>query len=701
MHEEEVSYSIKLKLALQYYDETYEDVLFIVLEDIHILMGENWTKKLSQFPADGWKHIHLCCTVHSVEQNNHVNAGTWSISVIPVNYLQLQEKKEVINRMYLRHSKELSPSSIDALCKKTVSGYPLYLTLVLRSMLLLDENSFDELRLYIKDKGARSGVRIAESLTYYIETIPKDIDLLYDFLYEQSIKKADKLLIERIWGLISLTTFGLREQDLKEIITRCFDDCELEFYYVFHYVSYLLSIDHLGRYSLNNKVHVKNEDLNDLNNALINYIQSLARDDVIRKNELPILYASRLKIKECLTELSIYHSYSLENQTAFKILVNKYYNDLFNEISIINFNDLREMELVSNLTFSFSQLTFFGDDCFKLVNLVVSKCMETEDVDLNLGYKCGIFTSSAIVAKKTNHIEQARLWNVSAKHYLSKMKKINIPTVNPEISSISKALILHLEIMSDLQRARKCLDYGLSESLCLFILYSVKEKIDSFYHEMNQNSLGNIIIAISGILNSLFLYHELMGDLLRQKGDSESAIAHYIIAEDIERSIDEVPSKNHAAVLVKIGVIYEKSGNADKALQYYQLSYDDLVQINNSLNENEIESNIALTLGRIAGALKLLGDYKKAYQSLNNAAAVFEKIYKKVFSIESAGDYATCLFKIGELAYDTGEWIEEGQTAVLRASQIMYAIAKKTQDEMWMENLNFCIKLYIKLGGKL
>ena len=698
----EASYRIKLRSALQYFDRKDERKLFVVLEDMHLLFGRNWTKILLQFPMEAWNNIYLCGTVDMIDQEEEVNTGMLEVSIIPVNYLQMEEKRDVINMMYARWAKELPQGAVSALCNKKASGYPTYLALVVSSMLQFEERDWKETRVHNPDIDTNAGDRIAFALTQYIDDLPGDLDQLYRYLYDRCKGRADGLLIENIWGLIDATIFGLDERNLKEAVLRNEKFNEFEFYHSFYYMSFLLTKDHVGRYTTNNRVDRSGSLSEGYRDNLIDYLSTLPGDDPARLNELPYLYASRSRMNDCLTELFKSRDNSLERQMALSKLMDDYGDELISEVSKMDLSDYQNMEKLCGIMEQvFSGMACKNQKSYILAELLTSKCDEIEDSDINMTHKHLVYYYSSEVARKTGHRDNAGKWKNLARKYMNRMKNISLPTGTDEIDTMFNVVKLHLEVLGELDRTRKCLDMEMPESLCMYALKGVKEKIDQIMDKLNNSSIRKIVISAIHLLESLSRYYELMGDLLMRTGDLKAAKECYILAEDTANSAFEGPSLGHALCLEKIGVVCGKEGNPAEALNYYRRAYEELVQADDAYNNEEFESDFALAICRIAEASGELGDYQEAYRCLKKACGIFEKIYNQSHSLQSAQDWAVCLFKIGELARTAGEWTSEGRESAKQAMLIMFSIYKKTQDPEWEDNLKICLVLYEDLGGKL
>lgn len=619
----EISATLKLSRALEVYEETYKDELFIVIEDIDKLMGDKWIKVLLNFPITDGNNIHLIFSARSIKQirnDNVVNTlSALNIAEIPVDFLNNMEKREIIKKLCFRYDKELSRNSIEVLCNKQLSGYPLYLMLILRSMLLLDQKDFLELKKNISSDINSPGNIIEESLKCYLSIIPDDLSQLYEFLYKFYSSKINNELLDQILTLLIKTTYGLRENDLKNILVERCGWSELDFYYVIHFVSPLISIDYYDRLSLSTLTAYQDSRISNIDNKLIEYLETLSLSDVVRENELPYLYAANDRMKDCIKELISGSIWSYEKHSVFYKILQDYGDSFVYTISKMDFDNKIQLDMLNRVSFAISSYRY-PKDISKFLTLftecISEKCVNTESNDYNVAYKYSLMSCTSLIEKNMNHFEQANEMEKNAKIFFSMMQQVKLPHSVDEMSGIFEIVKLHLQIMEDLKKARKSFDNNLPEELCKYILSSIEEKFNEIFSISLKQLFGDNIILLFGIKNSYAIYYELLGDLMIHKNDIEKAMKFYIICEAIESCDLEIYSKNHAVFLLKIGKMKEKQGELDEAIRYYLTAYEEYLQLEDILDSEMITSEISLTICHIANVYVLKKNYSLAYCSL-------------------------------------------------------------------------------------
>lgn len=700
---QERSSADKLREALLIYNKTCADDLFIVIEDIEKQLGPDWPRELLQLPTGSWRNIHWCGTAAFLDSQDEIVMDLADIVQIPVDYLDIVEKEKMATRMFCSRDKELAVSTMNVLCNRQLSGYPFYLNVVLQSMLLLDEADISELYQQAGSKES-AGDRIAVALTAFVRSIPDDLHEMLQFIFRWFLAKTDKDLSGRILSLISHTRFGLREKDLKVVLEKYFGESELDFYFVFHYLLLMMKADHISRYTLNSHGISLEVPEFDLSEELIGYLETLPDDDVVRCNELPFLYASQSRMEDCLRGLADFHEWSSERQMVFLMILEKYGTSFLQEMSRLDITDQGTLEKTAWLISSISRIRYpaaYEERIRELTDTLSAKCQELEDDPVRWTMQYSIMTCISDMAERAGLGRNNRCLREAASVYFEKMQGISLPQEASFMEDIFDKAKVHLQIMELLKKARKSLDENLPDELCDYILNSAEKLFRRLFRERDDRSSMNGLFIVPGIMSSLAMYHELCGDLWTRKNDREKALEHYIAAESLETVENNGSCVNHATFLVKIGKNLEDDGCLDEAMSFYRRAYGEYRQAIDSLDLTKDKSAVPLCVCRIAGILQKQGEYRKAYEYLKNACASFEKMYRETQSIQSTCDYAICLYKIGELAKEAAQWIEEGRSYVWKAACIMAQIAKNIQSDEWMENMVICVKLYQKLGGKL
>lgn len=687
----------RLKEALQTYDETVEDDLYIVIEDIEKLLGPNWTNDMLCLPICNWRHIHWCGTAAFLRKHDEITADLVNIFEIPIDYLDKTEKKQMVTMIFSAQHKQLGEETTNMLCSKRFSSYPFYLYALMRSMLLLDDIDLRELSKSTDDE-KNAGDKIEAALTAYVRSVPDDPKAMLQFVFRQIRKKTNQILLDQILSLICHTRFGLREKDLKVVLVNKLQISELDFYYVFHYIQFLLNTDCFNRYTLFPDITPMKFSKSELIEVLIDYLETLPTDDIIKCNELPLLYASTHRPYECLCALWEHRDWTREMQTVLLTILNEYWDSFYTAFSKLDFSDKNILEHIAQLLFFLSEIKYPAKDenqIIRLMEIISAKCSNLEDNPVRYAYQYSIMSCLSIIADRLDLKQQSNALKKKTQEYFEKMHMIRLPESTSFMDDIFETVSTHLRIMELIGKARKCLDHNLPDTLFKFIIKSIDELFGSLYSELEEN-FREKILAMLGVIHSLSLYYELIGDFLIKKGNKEEALEHYQYAETCETGRY---STNHATFLVKLGKIYEDEQMLDKALNCYRKAYSEYRQTIDLLQASKNEAAIPLSICRMANIHLKWGEYEKTYKYLNNACTMFEIIFKETKSIQSAGDYATCLFKIGELAIEANQWQLEGRSAAIKAAYIMRQIAYKTQSPDWEKNYLICLNILDRLGG--
>ena len=692
----------KLRIALRFYAETEHEDLFVVIEEVEKFVPYG-IKSLVQFPFSDKPRVYVICTARSFDRDAAALIGLINYTVITVDYLHIDEKKEFINKLFSSRAKQLPKIANDQLCRKPLSGHPLFLSLVLRSMQLLEESDFQMQRKQGSHDTGASGDLIAEALAAYIGTVPDTMEELYVFLRDRCESRTDRNLTELIRRLIASVKFGLREKDLKAVSEAFSSSSTLDFYYVFHYLSFLFSSDRLGRYTFKGADHIsKNED-GGLRQALVSYLEMLPIEDPVRSVELPYLYATCGRFKKCIAEFSVQSDWTPEKQTVFVDIITEYESGMCNAIAETEPFDRDALHRVAILVFELSRIKYtpsvFKNVC-SLLDTITKQFIPLMDEELCLADMFMVFSFAGRTAAKIGCTEQEKEWNRKAERFFLRMQQVKLSEEHPELCRVFEAVKLHLQVMNYLQKARKCLDNDLPEVLCEHLLNNIGREL-RLIKKVSDIPLGKAMIKIIGVIGSEALYHELSGDLLMKRGDDDDALEHYLIALSMQQNEPIQRTANYAVFLMKIGRLFENKGKLDEAMQCYTEASEECQRLYSSSPTLQLESDYALTLCRISSIYLQKGDTDTAYRILNDACAVFKSIYERIHSVQSAEDYAICLFKIGELICSAGDKnrFTEGCKAVMKSFNLMQQISKKTGSAEWTNNMFICMKLIERLGG--
>lgn len=553
-----------------------------------------------------------------------------------------------------------------------------------------------------KDCTGTVGDRIADGILQYVEKLPDSLNELYMYISQQNAIRTNSDIANRIISLISCTQFGLREQDLKAIIVSLHGITELEFYYIFNYISYQLLCDYEGRYSLRIPVSSIDDLKNSSVNLLWNYLESLPVNNIIRRNELAYLYAFLNMMDKSLEEFSIENILSGERKVALYKLLEDYHDELNKEIMKMNFADTQTLQYVLNLSYNLLWMSD-GESCtqiiFDLAKSLAKKALVLEHDDVNIAYIFGILQNLSTIAHKTYHEEEKRIWDSKANELFQSIMKTSLPDDMGLLTVFFKIVQIQMQIAKDIEKVRKGLDQGYPDELLTYIMKTTEKKYEQI-HALSKDYVP-LVMIIPGYGHILGVFYELQGDLMLRNGNRIEAFSQYKIAMEIIDSYDEHSGGNRSALYMKMGNICEKTGDIRQSLRYYENAYHELLEMKEETFSDDAEVNMALALAHMGNSYMKMEEYETAYRYLKKANDRFRSLYETAGTIQSIGDYATGLFKIGELALESGKRNKEGREAALQAAMLMYELVERTNGPEWINNLKMCMGLFKKLGGRV
>lgn len=193
------------------------------------------------------------------------------------------EKRLIITGMLEAKNRELSTPVILAILDKPASNIPLYLSLLVQRLLMMNKEDFEAISDLGNDMAA-----ITEYQIQLVAACPDDLSSMSVELLQVTGQRINGPMIESVAQLISTSRYGLRQQDLAALLKDSFNS--LDFAHFISYMSdcFLLRSD--GRYDFSHKsiragFRALTTQHANLHSKLYNYLSSLPETDDIRIQE--------------------------------------------------------------------------------------------------------------------------------------------------------------------------------------------------------------------------------------------------------------------------------------------------------------------------------------------------------------------------------------------------------------------------------
>lgn len=193
------------------------------------------------------------------------------------------EKRLIIAGMLEAKNRELSAPVIQAILDKPASNIPLYLSLLVQRLLMMNKEDFDAISDLGNDMAA-----ITEYQTKLVTACPDDLSSMSVELLQVTGQRINGPMVGSVAQLIGISRYGLRQQDLAVLLKDTFNS--LDFAHFISYMSdcFLLRSD--GRYDFSHKsirtgFRSLTQNQADLHRRLYEYFCTLPADDDIRVQE--------------------------------------------------------------------------------------------------------------------------------------------------------------------------------------------------------------------------------------------------------------------------------------------------------------------------------------------------------------------------------------------------------------------------------
>lgn len=265
--------------------------------------------------------------------------------------LTLEEARKIIKSTLERESKELDNSIIESLMQKKEITNPLYLNIILQQLILMNNEDFTAIRKSGDDIKA-----INKHLSEIIENSSDEVENLIVEFFNRMGTRINEEQTEKIFKLLALSRYGLREQDLEGIFKlNGWEWNSLDFARLQKYLSSFLRERDDGRADFTHKVIrssyldvISEEEKKDLNYKIYEWLDQLSQDDPIKEHEFYLLakkFDKKQEILDFINELT-----ENKNEVGLNILSQEIRDDSlldeegFNTI-IGSLNDLTNIKL--------------------------------------------------------------------------------------------------------------------------------------------------------------------------------------------------------------------------------------------------------------------------------------------------------------------------------------------------------------------
>lgn len=272
-------YRDRLAEVVANYTRVAESPLFIIVDGIDQLIADDNRDKLFFIPenlSDRVKLVFSCLDTFSIFH---------PITVKNLTPLENKSCKSIIDSILKSMHRDLDDSVIFAMINKKGSNNPLYLSLLIQRLIMMDKDDYAEINACGGDMNAitEHQVRIIETSNSNLEDIC--VDVLTDATNHIG---GDNMMF--VLKLLATSRHGLRERDLSEIFHRSHVQWNsLDFIRFIHFMSNFIFQRADGRYDFTHKCFrlgiEKLCDQSVFHKLLLKHFYDLTENDHIRSEE--------------------------------------------------------------------------------------------------------------------------------------------------------------------------------------------------------------------------------------------------------------------------------------------------------------------------------------------------------------------------------------------------------------------------------
>lgn len=638
------------------------------------------------------------------------------------------DKQDVIGGILTRNGRELSGSVINEMLKLKCSDNPLYLSLLVQRLLMMNRDDYAA----ITSRGGDMAAIEKQQLELIRKQCPDDLDEMSAALLSEAGTRINKELVSKAAEYLAVSRNGLRKKDLSALLRE--EWVEVDFSHFVNYMNDCFLVRDDGRYDFTHKsiragFRSRCVDFDRANREILEHLKSLEDDDTVRMSEI-IYHTIKVDDKKFFVEYLTKYRYHKNKSHIYRAALDVYQQCLADSgkwiIDVIKEEDKHEAEKEqSNLSIfcNFDLNRVFADSQKELeINLAVLSAnmsfserlynrLKTDECNRdvaicygNVAYMYEMLGGYSNLKKALSlYQEELKISTQLAKKQNTSFSERDLSRSYNDVARVYDELGSKFKSLEDLDKALE--------------LYHEALKIDKRLHKKlgtmdSKRKLSIDYKNIGGI-------HETI-DLIGSLEDLEKARRWYNKALKIDKLLAEVQNtadaKRHLSISYRnVGKIYERKSVHQAAQECYNKArgyYGKALKIDEQLAEiqddTDAKSNISTDYSNIARIYVKLGGEENLKQALkwNNKAL---KTDKQLAEIQGTSDAKSNLsIRYGNIA---GIYEKLGGEENLKQALEWYAKAlevdeelAKEQDAFWRIDLadryDDVAEQYKKLGGR-
>ena len=253
----------------------------IMIDAVDQLQESDFRNEFKFIPKTLSEKLRIIMTCASDFDTKRIENSSITLTLSPLNTI---DKNKVLRSILSAHHKELSYEVINAILSRKESSNPLYLSLMIQRLLIMNREDFAAID--------RDGGNMKSILYRQLSIIEQSVDSVEEIsvaLISEAGKRFNPSLISKVCDYLAVSRFGLRVSDLELL---CSDDWNyLDFAHMLAYMRDSFFVREDGRIDFVHKSlrsglekHIKN--VSQIHREILNVLKALDNNDALRQREL-------------------------------------------------------------------------------------------------------------------------------------------------------------------------------------------------------------------------------------------------------------------------------------------------------------------------------------------------------------------------------------------------------------------------------
>lgn len=282
-----------IDLVAQYNKQGNERIV-ILIDAVDQLFADEVRDKLAFIPTNLTAKVQLVFSCLDTFHIPYIHG-----KIFTVEPLDLDNRREVVQGVLNFHGRELEHRVIDRMIAKPAANHPLYLSLAVQRLLMMDKSDFDN--ILAKGDGIEAisahQIELIEELSDTLEGVCVDI-------LNVAAERVGGELASAAVRYLAVSRHGLRESDLSAIFTaQGMEWSSIAFSQFFKYMRNFFIMRDDGRYdfahrSIRDGLLAMCEDQQLLHRQILEHLKSLDVRDIVRMHEI-VFHCYGADDKEC------------------------------------------------------------------------------------------------------------------------------------------------------------------------------------------------------------------------------------------------------------------------------------------------------------------------------------------------------------------------------------------------------------------